>query len=84
MSGSEEEGNGGLFEEPDDYYEEEDTTFRTSTYARKGTDDQLTIRLVPTHVLWGHLLWNASIRLADHFDAHPELVQDKRGVSLMR
>jgi len=40
------------------------------------------IRLVGSHPLWGHYLWNASRAFATYLDAHPELYQDRSVLEL--
>jgi nicotinamide N-methyltransferase len=88
---SDDEEFGGMFAEPEGYFKEVDTAFRTvrheRTHAATATDGQettatLTLRLVPEHVLWGHLLYNASVSLAHLFDRQPELVRGKRVLEL--
>ncbi|KAH9941276.1 putative methyltransferase-domain-containing protein [Epithele typhae] len=52
-----------------------------STYERERPDDddwrKIEIRLVGSHPLWGHYLWNASLAFASYLDDHPELYQGK-------
>ncbi|KAI0088418.1 putative methyltransferase-domain-containing protein [Irpex rosettiformis] len=38
---------------------------------------KIEIRLVGSHPLWGHYLWNAARSFASYLDAHPDLYQDK-------
>jgi nicotinamide N-methyltransferase len=35
------------------------------------------LKLVGSHPLWAHMLWNAGLVLADYLDANPSLLQDK-------
>lgn len=35
------------------------------------------LKLVKSHPLWAHMLWNAGLVLADYLDANPSLLQDK-------
>ncbi|KAI0067392.1 hypothetical protein BV25DRAFT_1819716 [Artomyces pyxidatus] len=39
--------------------------------------NEIAIRLVGNHPLWGHYLWNASRSFASYLDAHPELYHDR-------
>merc|ERR1712166_552505 len=72
-----------MFAEPDDDYKPEDTEYRTVTHQRiHAADQMLPLRLVPEHVLWGHLLYNAAVSLAHLFDQRPELVRGKRVLEL--
>ncbi|KAG9312659.1 putative methyltransferase-domain-containing protein [Chiua virens] len=48
-----------------------------STYSRGPGKADVTIRLVGSHSLWGHHLWNAAIAFASYIDTHDELVRDK-------
>ncbi|KAI0825951.1 putative methyltransferase-domain-containing protein [Irpex lacteus] len=43
---------------------------------------EIEIRLVGSHPLWGHYLWNASRAFASYLDAHPELYHDKSVLEL--
>ncbi|PSS37996.1 hypothetical protein PHLCEN_2v179 [Hermanssonia centrifuga] len=38
---------------------------------------EIEIRLVGSHPLWGHYLWNASRSFASYLDAHPDLYRDR-------
>lgn len=38
---------------------------------------ELKIQLINHHSLWAHCLWNAGLALANYFDAHPSIVQNK-------
>ncbi|KAI9058036.1 hypothetical protein FKP32DRAFT_1582461 [Trametes sanguinea] len=82
---SDSEGEGGLaldsvFTEPPRPPSPEPTV-ATYTRERRATtsspDDWSTIdiRLVGSHPLWGHHLWNASRAFASYLDDHPELYQ---------
>ncbi|KAL6067751.1 Protein N-terminal and lysine N-methyltransferase efm7 [Balamuthia mandrillaris] len=68
----EEEGvAGALFEEPEDYYKPPaEPTF--STYTRKN-GEEVKLRLVGSHPLWGHLIWNAAKIISTHFEEHVPL-----------
>ncbi|KAH0835700.1 hypothetical protein J3R83DRAFT_9490 [Lanmaoa asiatica] len=48
-----------------------------STYSRGPGQADVTIRLVGSHPLWGHHLWNAAIAFASYLDSHDELVNNK-------
>ncbi|KAK7683092.1 hypothetical protein QCA50_013765 [Cerrena zonata] len=57
-------------------------TIATYTRSTSSTDDgldqwsKIDIRLVGSHPLWGHHLWNASRAFATYLDSHPELYRD--------
>ncbi|CDR43230.1 CYFA0S11e02014g1_1 [Cyberlindnera fabianii] len=70
---------GDLFAEPEGYYKPAPEPHFAS-YERKTTKQPSTIslRLVGSSPLWGHLLWNAGIFTADYLDKHAEeLVKGK-------
>ncbi|ELR19982.1 nicotinamide nmethyltransferase [Acanthamoeba castellanii str. Neff] len=70
----------GLFEEPEDFYKPPpEPTFRT--YHRKCGED-VKLKLVGSHPLWAHLLWNAGLVLADYLDANPSLLHGKTVLEL--
>ncbi|KZT66547.1 nicotinamide N-methyltransferase [Daedalea quercina L-15889] len=59
----------------------------TVIYKREARDDtqdwsEITIRLVGSHPLWGHYLWNASRAFASYLDTHPELYRDRAVLEL--
>ncbi|KAI9476200.1 MAG: putative methyltransferase-domain-containing protein [Benjaminiella poitrasii] len=59
---------------------EVEPTFEVYTRECQLQDDahkDLTIKLVGSHPLWAHHLWNASKVFASLFDKHPRLVKDK-------
>ncbi|KAJ3546338.1 hypothetical protein NM688_g5526 [Phlebia brevispora] len=43
---------------------------------------EIEVRLVGSHPLWGHYLWNASRAFASYLDAHPELYRDRAVMEL--
>ncbi|KAI0725727.1 nicotinamide N-methyltransferase [Fomitopsis betulina] len=48
-----------------------------------GSDwSEIPIRLVGSHPLWGHHLWNASRSFATYLDNHPELYRDRAVLEL--
>ncbi|KAI0764772.1 putative methyltransferase-domain-containing protein [Fomes fomentarius] len=56
-----------------------------ATYTREGNSGEWTkidIRLVGSHPLWGHYLWNASLAFASYLDAHRELYRDRNVLEL--
>ncbi|KAI0711566.1 putative methyltransferase-domain-containing protein [Earliella scabrosa] len=58
-----------------------------ATYTRERTvvgDDwtKIDIRLVGSHPLWGHYLWNASLAFASYLDEHQELYHDRNVLEL--
>ncbi|KAG1048537.1 hypothetical protein G6F43_009075 [Rhizopus delemar] len=80
---SDEEGGfaGDLFgAESDQEVVEIEPTFEFYERESVSQDDQhrqLKIKLVGSHPLWAHHLWNASKVFASLFDQHPQLVKDK-------
>ncbi|KIM51696.1 hypothetical protein SCLCIDRAFT_33243 [Scleroderma citrinum Foug A] len=42
-----------------------------------GLPSEVSIRLVGSHPLWGHHLWNAAIAVAQYLESNPNLVKDK-------
>ncbi|GJE86741.1 nicotinamide N-methyltransferase-like protein [Phanerochaete sordida] len=44
--------------------------------ANHGVWSDIEIRLVGSHPLWGHYLWNAARSFASYLDAHPELYRN--------
>ncbi|KAH9855647.1 putative methyltransferase-domain-containing protein [Lenzites betulinus] len=86
---SDSEGEGGLaldsvFTEPPRPPSPEPTV---TTYTRERQTDHgdwtvIDIRLVGSHPLWGHHLWNASRAFASYLDEHPELYRDRAVLEL--
>ncbi|RCK59335.1 Protein N-methyltransferase NNT1 [Candida viswanathii] len=76
---------GNLFDEPDGFLKPAPES-HFSTYKRKvahADPAEITMKLVGSSPLWGHLLWNAGIYTADYLDKHAaELVRDKRVLEL--
>ncbi|KAF9651011.1 hypothetical protein BDM02DRAFT_3154581 [Thelephora ganbajun] len=58
----------------DHYYRE--------TENRTGNWSSVEIRLVGSHPLWGHYLWNAARAFATYLDAHPQLYQNLNVIEL--
>ncbi|KAF8152586.1 nicotinamide N-methyltransferase [Crassisporium funariophilum] len=53
------------------------TYARGEVHVRTGDDwEEIKIRLVGTHPLWAHHLWNAALALADFLDSNPELYRN--------
>ncbi|KAF9077213.1 nicotinamide N-methyltransferase [Rhodocollybia butyracea] len=52
----------------------------TSTY--KGEQKEFKIRLVGSHPLWGHHLWNSALSVASYLKKNPSLVQNKNILEL--
>ncbi|KAJ1964873.1 Protein N-terminal and lysine N-methyltransferase efm7 [Dispira parvispora] len=76
-----------LFKEPDGYYKPEaEPTFETFERdlenVQKGTPQTLSLRLLGSHPLWGHILWNAAKVFAHFLDQHKELIADKHVLEL--
>ncbi|KAJ3222955.1 nicotinamide n-methyltransferase [Clydaea vesicula] len=44
--------------------------------------NELNIKLIGSHSLWSHCLWNAGVFLAKHFDNNPDLVNGKNVLEL--
>ncbi|KAH7886748.1 putative methyltransferase-domain-containing protein [Phlebopus sp. FC_14] len=59
------------------------TYSRNSFHARQSDErgqaslEDVNIRLVGSHPLWGHHLWNAAIAFAAYLDSNPHLIRDK-------
>ncbi|KAA1476426.1 hypothetical protein DENSPDRAFT_843387 [Dentipellis sp. KUC8613] len=89
MSDSEDEdglGLGAVFTEPPRPPSPEPTF---STYKRvyqwldrESQWDEVKVRLVGNHPLWGHYLWNASRSFASYLDLHLELYSDRTVLEL--
>lgn len=66
------------------------TTFiRSSNHAERGNVssqqqiwDAIEVRLVGTHPLWGHYLWNAARAFANYLDVNPRLYRSKNVLEL--
>lgn len=71
-----------MFEEPEDFRPK--TPPPTVTYYEfPGTSSKVTLNLVGSHPLWGHLAWNASFILSDFLCAHAlTLLKGKRVLEL--
>ncbi|KAF8556676.1 nicotinamide N-methyltransferase [Imleria badia] len=65
---------GGVFTEPPRPPTPDPTL---STYSRGPGQPDITIRLVGSHPLWGHHLWNAAVAFASYLDSHEELISNK-------
>jgi nicotinamide N-methyltransferase len=48
-----------------------------STYSRGPGQADVTVRLVGSHPLWGHHLWNAAIAFASYLDSNDGSISDK-------
>ncbi|KIK63747.1 hypothetical protein GYMLUDRAFT_222048 [Collybiopsis luxurians FD-317 M1] len=51
-----------------------------STY--KGADKEFKIRLVGSHPLWGHHLWNSALSVASYLEKHSHFYQNKNVLEL--
>ncbi|KAJ1918984.1 Protein N-terminal and lysine N-methyltransferase efm7 [Mycoemilia scoparia] len=76
---------GGMFEEPSDYYppppEPTLATYnRKPEYIKDHVKKSIELRLVGSHPLWGHHLWNAAIRLADYLDENSGTIIKNKNV----
>lgn len=89
-SDSESTGTEGLdlFQEPEGYYPPAPKD-KTEVFERnpdniidRDQPRQLKVRLVGTHPLWGHYLWNAAKVFANYLDADKDLVRKKTVVEL--
>ncbi|RKP12167.1 hypothetical protein BJ684DRAFT_11904, partial [Piptocephalis cylindrospora] len=58
------------------------TFTREAAQVQAGSPEELKLRLVGSHPLWGHLLWNAAKRFAWRLDGEKELVRGKRVLEL--
>lgn len=80
----EDDGDDGLnmFEEPEDFRPKTPPPTVTH-YEFPGTSSKVTLNLVGSHPLWGHLAWNASFILSDFLCAHAlTLTKGKRVLEL--
>ncbi|RKP38602.1 hypothetical protein BJ085DRAFT_22297, partial [Dimargaris cristalligena] len=63
-----------------------DPTFETfereAENVQPGTPASVQVRLVGSHPLWGHMLWNAAKLFSHYLDAHKALVQGKNVLEL--
>ncbi|KAG2067284.1 hypothetical protein BDR04DRAFT_1129677 [Suillus decipiens] len=48
-----------------------------ATYTRRNTFPDLKIRLVGSHPLWAHHLWNAALAFASYIDSNPEIARNR-------
>ncbi|KAG0046541.1 nicotinamide n-methyltransferase [Gryganskiella cystojenkinii] len=73
-SSSSEGEMGGMFAEPEDFRPPPpEPTFEIFTRSDSTkTPKEITLRLVGSHPLWGHHLWNAAKVFANWMDSHPE------------
>ncbi|CAG8655914.1 4838_t:CDS:2, partial [Paraglomus occultum] len=76
-----------LFQEPEGFRPRSpEPTFqvfeRQPEHVEPGTLDRLTVRLVGSHPLWGHYLWNAAKCLSWYLDEHKELVRGNNVLEL--
>lgn len=67
-SGEGEEGGWGLFEEPADFRPK--TPPPTEVTQRLVDGSEARLRLVGSHPLWGHYLWNAAPTMADYLQTY--------------
>ncbi|PAV19105.1 nicotinamide N-methyltransferase [Pyrrhoderma noxium] len=65
------------------------TYVRTLKQAERGNEasqhymwDAIEVRLVGTHPLWGHYLWNAARAFANYLDANPDLYRHRNVLEL--
>ncbi|KAF8840293.1 hypothetical protein BDN67DRAFT_968794 [Paxillus ammoniavirescens] len=65
---------GAVFTEPQRPPSPEPTL---ATYSRGSGKTDVNIRLVGSHPLWGHHLWNAAIAFAAYLDSQNDLIRDK-------
>ncbi|KAI0353398.1 hypothetical protein OH77DRAFT_1458476 [Trametes cingulata] len=86
---SDSEGEGGLaldsvFTEPPRPPSPEPTVTTYTRERQAAPDDWKTIdiRLVGSHPLWGHHLWNASRAFASYLDEHPEIYRNRTVLEL--
>ncbi|KAI0746548.1 putative methyltransferase-domain-containing protein [Daedaleopsis nitida] len=89
MSSSDTDSDGGMdlgdmFPEPPRPPSPEPTfaTYRREREVNSGDWTKIDIRLVGSHPLWGHHLWNASLAFASYLDEHPELYRDRNVLEL--
>ncbi|TFK35131.1 nicotinamide N-methyltransferase [Crucibulum laeve] len=86
MSDDENIDLGEIFTEPPRPPTPEPTISVYKRHEKNVTSDtdwrQIDIRLVGSHPLWGHYLWNAARSFASYLDAHKELCQDRTVLEL--
>ncbi|KAF9586706.1 nicotinamide n-methyltransferase [Lunasporangiospora selenospora] len=69
---------GGMFAEPAEFNPPPpEPTFETFTRHGDKTPQEIRLRLVGSHPLWGHHLWNAAKVFASYLDSHPEYSLNK-------
>ena len=69
-----------LFEEPKDFRPPTPPPTEVQHTCLDG--DVITLRLVGSHPLWGHYLWNAAPTLSTYLEEHASLVREKRVLEL--
>ena len=69
-----------LFEEPKDFRPPTPPPTEVQHTCLDG--DVITLRLVGSHPLWGHYLWNAAPTLSTYVEEHASLVRNKRVLEL--
>ncbi|KAG2226705.1 hypothetical protein INT45_001052 [Circinella minor] len=75
---SDESFAGDLFGEEEEEYQVPEPTCEVYTREKEHSEPKtLNIRLVGSHPLWAHHLWNASKIFASFFDKNPEICQNK-------
>ncbi|KAG0234078.1 nicotinamide n-methyltransferase [Actinomortierella wolfii] len=81
---SDSEGDMAMFAEPPEFSPPPpEPTFEHFIRDKKDQDpQQLTLRLVGSHPLWGHHLWNAAKMFANWLDARPEYTHRKNVLEL--
>ncbi|KOS16584.1 nicotinamide n-methyltransferase nnt1 [Malassezia pachydermatis] len=69
-----------LFEEPKDFRPPTPPPTETQHVMKNGS--VIRLRLVGTHPLWGHYLWNAAPTLTNYLEDHPALVKNQAVLEL--
>lgn len=70
----------GIFDEPADF--RPPTPPPTETVHMLKSGENVHLRLVGSHPLWGHYLWNAAPTLAAYLEAHSDLVRGRSVLEL--
>ncbi|KAI9145591.1 putative methyltransferase-domain-containing protein [Paraphysoderma sedebokerense] len=76
-----------IFEEPESFRPPEPeptfhTVHREAQNIEPGAPRELNVKLVGSHSLWAHCLWNAGVLCAHYLDSNKSLVRNKRVLEL--
>ncbi|KAI6015328.1 putative methyltransferase-domain-containing protein [Pisolithus orientalis] len=51
--------------------------YRDENDSKDSSSEEVAVRLVGSHPLWGHYLWNASVAVAEYLESHRDLVRGR-------